>query len=166
MSKHTEGPWRAEGWEDLVVNSKDGTTLCLAAGPKNATIAEMKANAKLIAAAPEMFEALTGLADYAHEQIQDYCADIQEGGHPDPDALMKWNRVIYAIQSACPDYFRHPKDPTPALITTEQYDKELRAEDGTVFTKSGETFCIACNHSGPPNDDGINWPTCSNCGAV
>jgi hypothetical protein len=50
----TLGPWRAEGWENLVVNAADGATLSLAAGPRGAELAELKANAALIAAAPEL----------------------------------------------------------------------------------------------------------------
>jgi hypothetical protein len=59
---HTKGPWRTEGWENLVVNSADGYTMMLAAGGKDACLDELKANARLIAAAPELFEALREVA--------------------------------------------------------------------------------------------------------
>ena len=48
-------PYRAEGWENIVVNDADGNTLVACAG---ATLEEAKANAALFAAAPDMFSAL------------------------------------------------------------------------------------------------------------
>ena len=57
-TEHTKGPWRTEGFENLVVNSAEGYTLTLAAGGKDACLDELKANARLIAAAPELLEAL------------------------------------------------------------------------------------------------------------
>jgi hypothetical protein len=57
-TQHTPGPWKAEGWEDLVVNSADGCTMTLAAGGKGAGLAELKANARLIASAPDLLAAL------------------------------------------------------------------------------------------------------------
>ena len=63
-TEHTKGPWRTEGWENLVVNSADGQTMTLAAGGKDASLDELKANARLIAAAPELLAALKAIADY------------------------------------------------------------------------------------------------------
>ena len=57
-TEHTKGPWRTDGWENLVVNSADGHTMTLAAGGKDACLDELKANAHLIAAAPELLAAL------------------------------------------------------------------------------------------------------------
>lgn len=57
-TKHTKGPWRTEGFENLVVNSAEGYTLTLAAGGKDACLDELKANARLIAAAPDLLHAL------------------------------------------------------------------------------------------------------------
>jgi hypothetical protein len=57
-TQHTPGPWKAEGWENLVVNNADGYTMTLAAGGKGAGLAELKANARLIAAAPDLLAAL------------------------------------------------------------------------------------------------------------
>ena len=47
-------PYRAEGWENTVVNDADGNTLCLFPG---GTLEEAKANAVLFAAAPELLTA-------------------------------------------------------------------------------------------------------------
>jgi hypothetical protein len=60
-TKHTPGPWKAEGWENLVVNSADGHTMTLAAGGNWADLAELKANARLIAAAPDLLAALVAM---------------------------------------------------------------------------------------------------------
>lgn len=55
MSKHTPGPWVATGWEEIVVNAPNGNTLCLApSDSKDCTLETIKANARLIAAAPEL----------------------------------------------------------------------------------------------------------------
>tara|TARA_R110000822_G_scaffold108961_1_gene238660 strand:- start:958 stop:1278 length:321 start_codon:yes stop_codon:yes gene_type:complete len=75
-TEHTKGPWITEGWENLVVNSADGYAICgeltvreirtmtLAAGGKDACLDELKANACLIAAAPELLAALYELVKY------------------------------------------------------------------------------------------------------
>ena len=63
-TEHTQGPWKTEGWENLVVNSADGSTMTLAAGGKDACLDELKANARLIAAAPELLAALYELVKY------------------------------------------------------------------------------------------------------
>lgn len=56
--EHTPGPWVTAGWKNLVINAYQGTpdqcTICCApGGSRNASIEEMQANARLIAAAPE-----------------------------------------------------------------------------------------------------------------
>jgi hypothetical protein len=70
MSKHTPGPWTAEHGSDdyFYVATEDGVSF-----PRD----EQKANAHLIAAAPEMLEALklvreSGLADeYGASAVED-----------------------------------------------------------------------------------------------
>lgn len=54
------GPWRAEGWEGLVVNDNGGFTVLACPGGSGpvATLVELKARSRLIAAAPEMLAAL------------------------------------------------------------------------------------------------------------
>ena len=58
---HTPGPWKAEGWENLVVNCAEGYTLTLAAGRKDSSLSELKSNARLIASAPDLLADLEGL---------------------------------------------------------------------------------------------------------
>lgn len=61
MTQHTSGPWAATGWEGIVVNDSKGNTLALAPG-SSYHLEEMKANARLIAAAPDMLAALEKLS--------------------------------------------------------------------------------------------------------
>lgn len=67
MAQHTPGPWRAEGWEGVVVNAADGSTLVLCPNGKDSTLAEIKANAKLIAAAPDLLDLLALALPYVEE---------------------------------------------------------------------------------------------------
>lgn len=67
MTAHTPGPWRAEGWEGVTVNAADGCTILACPGAsQGATLAETKANARLIAAAPDLLAALEEIAGYPH----------------------------------------------------------------------------------------------------
>lgn len=61
-TKHTPGPWIAdlETWAGIV-NAPAGTIAGPVGGSKGATLDELHANARLIAAAPELLEALDGL---------------------------------------------------------------------------------------------------------
>jgi hypothetical protein len=52
-AKHTPGPWRVCGWENLVVNAANGETIVACPGGSlNTTLPELQANAALIARAP------------------------------------------------------------------------------------------------------------------
>jgi hypothetical protein len=64
---HTPGPWKAAGWERTAVIAASGDTICAAAGAKGAELGELKANARLIAAAPAMLEALRDLLPIAEK---------------------------------------------------------------------------------------------------
>ena len=55
---YTPGPWRDEGWKNVVVNLPTGETIALCPGPKYAPLGVFQANAALIAAAPDLLEAL------------------------------------------------------------------------------------------------------------
>ena len=61
MSKHTPGPWRVvDSWNDHMVEGQNGEEIIWQDGPHNTpTINE--ANARLIAAAPDLLEALEDL---------------------------------------------------------------------------------------------------------
>lgn len=114
MSKHTPGPWTAcfskacgviTGFH--IAAQKHGSTVPVVEAevrfaPSRSAV-EIEANARLIAAAPEMLEALRLIADYAQEQITDLGAIIQEGGewsdwgHANS---RRWNLVLSAIAKA------------------------------------------------------------------
>lgn len=59
---HTPGPWKAEGWESVVVNDANGNTLVLMPGASYG-LAAVKANAALIAAAPDLLAACKAVED-------------------------------------------------------------------------------------------------------
>jgi hypothetical protein len=73
MTDHTPGPWIACGWKNTVVNlpspnGKDHYTICVYPGHPLASLEETQANARLIAAAPDMLEtlkAIVALLDHA-----------------------------------------------------------------------------------------------------
>ena len=65
MNKHTKGPWRAEiGPINSLIHTKDKSIACTYTA--NTTPEEAEANARLIAAAPELLEALI----QAHDLLQ------------------------------------------------------------------------------------------------
>jgi hypothetical protein len=70
-TKHTPGPWVAVGYEGLCVNALDPLagecTLTVAAGRRGSSLAELKANAALIAAAPDMLAALKAASFWLSE---------------------------------------------------------------------------------------------------
>lgn len=67
-AKHTPGPWRTkrEGFSTIYVEAPIGggwVQEIAACGPTNDGSAQQEANARLIAAAPEMLEALRNICD-------------------------------------------------------------------------------------------------------
>jgi hypothetical protein len=61
MSKHTPGPWRVvDSWNDYMVEGQNGEEIIWQDGPHN-TPTINKANARLIAAAPDLLEALVAI---------------------------------------------------------------------------------------------------------
>ena len=74
QGRWTPGRWQAEGWQGLTVNAHHAehpqgiaTILACPAGSHNAPLAEIKANALLIAAAPDLLAALVGLVNWGRE---------------------------------------------------------------------------------------------------
>ena len=66
MSKHTPGPWRVvDSWNDYMVESQNGEEIIWQDGPHQ-TPAIKEANARLIAAAPDLLEALEHMLHRAH----------------------------------------------------------------------------------------------------
>jgi hypothetical protein len=66
--EHTPGPWQATGWENCTVNSAAGFTIVAFPGGDGGesgrlSISEAKANARLIAAAPDILAALQWLTE-------------------------------------------------------------------------------------------------------
>jgi hypothetical protein len=107
MSKHTPGPWVIGMGADRapIIHTKPDSWSPFGQGvahvcrrPENGSA--MEANANLIVAAPEMYEALKGIKDYAEEEIRSWCADVQEGGNPDSAQRHKWDAVLVAIAKA------------------------------------------------------------------
>lgn len=88
MSNHTEGPWKIER---VPIQSQGGSNTCFKIGPFNACIyddwrprhagiseASNEANARLIAASPELLEAAKALLDVIAEPdqiVQDHMMD-------------------------------------------------------------------------------------------
>ena len=60
MSDYTEKPWRVAGTVETLIVSEKGKKVCIMAhrGVSGVGIEEMKANAQLIAAAPELLDRL------------------------------------------------------------------------------------------------------------
>ena len=68
MSKHTPGPWTRPTWERCGIHGKGGTSSDNAkVAHVNINSLDYEANAALIAAAPEMLEALKNLLSYAED---------------------------------------------------------------------------------------------------
>lgn len=59
LSKASPRPWRAEGWEQIIVNDRDGLTLAIAPGAGE--LGTAKANAALIVAAVNNFDGLVSV---------------------------------------------------------------------------------------------------------
>lgn len=73
-AKHTPGPWRTkrEGFSTIYVEAPIGggwVQEIAACGPTNDGSAQQEANARLIAAAPELMEALQGLVAVLDRQL-------------------------------------------------------------------------------------------------
>jgi hypothetical protein len=93
-TQHTPGPWRAEGWNNLVVNSYTGDTIIIQpGGSEYAKLEELQANARLIAAAPELLEALKGMMEWARRV---------KGSNPGPEVFEASNAIAKATQEVQP----------------------------------------------------------------
>ena len=93
MTQHSPGPWECVGFENLVVNDEEGNTItCAPGGRYGATLGELRANARLIAAAPEMLEALKDMLEtyaWKHEETAQ-----NEGEHMLISAVRKARQTI------------------------------------------------------------------------
>lgn len=93
MSNFTAGPWRAEKHavnivDKLFIHNSDGCYLAIVdgMGPAN------KANAALIASAPDMLEALWEALNTIENMLQDFCDE--------PEKDVEANNTIATIQAA------------------------------------------------------------------
>ena len=91
MSEYTPGPWTVnkDGTQVRTVERHDGHWVWVASMVGGATRAEREANARLIAAAPELLEALR----QAHNSLSE--AQYELGGQRGVEA-----RAQYAIEAA------------------------------------------------------------------
>ena len=88
MSNHTPGPWSAvRNHTSAAVTTVDGSTMYPTIALINTTTTAADANARLIAAAPNM----KGLLLRAADQLQDYRAEV-DGDYNDTIAM-----EIYAL---------------------------------------------------------------------
>lgn len=99
MSKHTPGPWEADnvdtgfsGYECHILADEAQPGAKLPAIAAGATAEECRANALLIAAAPQLLSELEAMVDMFERHI-----DGREG--PD-DAAARWDSARAAISSA------------------------------------------------------------------
>lgn len=77
-TKHTPGPWKVASTQAKEVHN---VKIGVVARPSGRTFQEMEANARLIAAAPEMLEALKAclpLLTYWYEQRQDHLGPVEK----------------------------------------------------------------------------------------
>lgn len=67
MSKHTPGPWKKydSAFPQFFVTT-DGKDICKVSS-EDVSMLEAEANARLIAAAPDLIEALEKMVEYAHQ---------------------------------------------------------------------------------------------------
>lgn len=73
-AKHTPGPWRiSSGCDRWVVQEKGGCIACVEQDRKFG-----EANARLIAAAPELLEALTSLLDASQRNQEHYSEEAHD----------------------------------------------------------------------------------------
>lgn len=56
MTEFAPYPWRAEGWESTIINDRHGNTICMMPSA-HLGLRKVKATARLIAAAPSLFNA-------------------------------------------------------------------------------------------------------------
>jgi hypothetical protein len=98
MNEHTPGPWQAEFGEAVYVLDRERGRVCTInwlRGPHGSlgrrTDEEGVSNARLIAAAPDLLEALLWLQLYAEVQVRN---------HPDATDTPNWKKVLAAIAKA------------------------------------------------------------------
>ena len=79
MAGHTKGPWKHLGGGDI--RGPDGKTIALTYGPVKNPVPSAEANARLIAAAPELLEACQWFMAQLDASV--LVRDISNDGDPD-----------------------------------------------------------------------------------
>ena len=107
MTKHTPGPWMIDPKYLSEIQTADDKTICSAwhqhasgqeivvTGVLECSLEESAANAKLIAAAPDLLEVLKAFVD----ETVDY-ATINKLGDPEKQHNVKWARQVIAKATA------------------------------------------------------------------
>jgi len=106
--KHTEGEWSVDGHNLRSVICKVGDkkykTICTSKieGQNVDSIEEEKANAKLIAAAPDMLEALIAISTNKHGDLGDLIYKVRdsEGEGWEGKSVKEWSAAIDKIRNA------------------------------------------------------------------
>ena len=90
-TKHTQGPWMVDGFQDCVPNMVAARVdvICLFQGHERIKTKDIPANAKLIAAAPDMLEAL-------HRLIAQ-CTLLAMSGHGNSEAAESFREIIRPV---------------------------------------------------------------------
>ena len=98
MSKHTLGPWHLSIPDDTIVVSTTGKDIATMSGDYEDADQwpVMEANARLIAAAPELLDLVKILADVAEEAGHNWDTDAETC--PGCDALQRVRALIHRIK--------------------------------------------------------------------
>lgn len=79
IAKHTPGPWRSENQFSCKILNENGVCVAVPHGPEGRWVdvkEEHEANARLIAAAPELLNALKAMIHY-HGECDFQCKEVQ-----------------------------------------------------------------------------------------
>jgi len=104
----TPGPWKAE--EGSIHHAGQIVITADHAGmTSNTPLARLAPfddavwpDARLIAAAPDLYEALKGIEDFAQEMVGDIAADAQAGDSYGIAQLERWSKVAAALSRVQP----------------------------------------------------------------
>jgi hypothetical protein len=102
-AKHTRGPWKVfeptrERPSRISVSTESGLVDIYDAPLTR----ETEANARLIAAAPDLLEALEALMDHPHAHLEDHIYEIREreGEGWEGEAVKSWGATIVKVKAA------------------------------------------------------------------
>ena len=76
-TKHTPGPWVDRGGMPALITNSGGALIAKPLAHGNQTVDEYRANTSLIAAAPELLEALQTIADSEEFNGDSFVCDFQ-----------------------------------------------------------------------------------------